>query len=258
MKPPLDGTVLITGASSGIGREFARQLAGRAKKLILVARREDRLRELAGELRGSEIVVAPCDVTDRAAVDRILTDDIDVLINCAGFGDLGLFESASWEKTEALLRVNVLATTYLVHRVLGPMLRRGRGGILNVSSGFGLTFMPGMATYIGSKHFVTAFTESLRIELAGTGVVVSQLCPGPVETEFQSVMGNPIGHDIPKFLMIDPARCARSGLKGFERGRAIVIPGFVGWLLITMGRLSPRWVLRLLYSWIGGWMRKRK
>lgn len=257
MKPPLDGTVLITGASSGIGREFARQLAGRAKKLILVARREDRLRELAAELKGSEVVVAPCDVTDRAAVDRILPDDVDVLLNCAGFGDMGLFERASWEKTEALLRVNVVASTYLVHRVLGPMLKRGRGGILNVSSGFGLTFMPGMASYIGSKHFVTAFTESLRIELAGTGVVVSQLCPGPVETEFQEIMGNPTGHDIPKFMTIDAARCARAGLRGFERGRAIIVPGFVAWGMIAMGRMSPRWVLRLLYSWMGGWLRKK-
>jgi uncharacterized protein len=137
------------------------------------------------------------------------------------------------------------------------MVRRGRGGILNVSSGFGMTFMPGMAAYIASKHYVTALTETLRLELGGTGVVVSQLCPGPVETEFQQVAGNPTGVDIPKFITIDPVRCARAGLRGFERNRAIIVPGFLPWILITMGRVSPRWLLRLTYFWIGGWLRSK-
>ncbi len=261
MKPPLDGTVLVTGASSGIGRELARLFAPRAKRLILVARREERLHALAGELGrpGLDIAVHPCDLTDSAAVDRLLAEigEVDVLVNNAGIGDVGLFENVSWERIDFLLRINITAVAQLIHRLLPGMLRRRSGGILNISSGWGLTFIPGMGLYSGAKHFVTAFTECLRLELHGTGVVVTQVCPGPVATEFVEVAGNPTGHDIPKIFLLSPERCARAAFRGFERGRAMVIPSFRAWFLIALGRVSPRWLLRAVYFWIGGWLRKR-
>lgn len=262
MRPPLDGAVLVTGASSGIGREFARQLAPVARKLILVARRAERLQALSAELArpGLEIVVHPCDLTDAAALDRLVETigDVDVLINNAGIGDVGLFERLPLARIEFLLRINVLSTTRLIHRLLPGMLKRGRGGILNVSSGWGLTFIPGMGLYCGAKHFVSGFTECLRLELRGTGVVVTQVCPGPVATEFVEVAGNPTGHDLPGILVISPERCARAALRGFARDRAMVIPGIMAKFLIHLGRVSPRWLLRLVYCWIGGWLRKRQ
>ncbi len=260
MKPPLkDGTVLLTGASSGIGREMARQLAGTAKTLVLVARRKDRLEELARELAGSEILVRPCDLADPAELDSLLEDlpPVDILINNAGMGDIGLLEFTEWEKIDAMIRVNVTALTRLTRSLVGPMIEKGRGGILNVSSGYGLTFSPVVAAYVGTKHYVSAFTDSLRVELAGTGVVVSQLCPGPVETEFLGVAGKPEGLTALGLVQISAARCARAGLRGFACGRAITVPGFWMWIFINLGRMTPRPVLRLFYSWIGGTLRKK-
>lgn len=264
MKPPLDGRILVTGASSGIGREIARQLAPWARDLILVARREERLRELRDELVARhpslKVDVRPCDLADPAAIDRLVEGigDVDVLVNNAGSADVGLYEFAPWPKVEGILKVNVLAVAQLTHRLLGPMLRRGRGGILNISSGFGMLWMPGMATYIGSKHFVTSFTESLRSELVGTGVVVTQLCAGPVETEFLEVAGNPTGHDVPGILRIGAERCARAAVRGFAKGRAMVIPGFWIGLLLWIGRMAPRFLHRWTYWWIGGYLRRRQ
>ncbi len=260
MKPPLkNSTILLTGASSGIGREMARMLAGTAGTLVLVARREDRLRELEAELTGSEILVRPCDLSDLAAIDTLLEGipDVDILINNAGMGDLGLFEFSEWEKLERMIGINVTSLTYLTRKVVGGMLGKGRGGILNVSSGYGLTLSPVVAAYAGTKHYVSSFTDSLRIELSGTGVVVSQLCPGPVETEFLEVAGNPTGRPVPRLVQISAQQCARAGLRGFARGRAIIIPGFWMWIMINLGRMTPRPMLRLLYSWVGGALRKR-
>jgi short-subunit dehydrogenase len=269
MKPPLEGgTILVTGASSGIGREMARQLAGRAGTLILAARRADRLEALASELRrehrGLRILVQPCDVAEPASVDRMLQSvareagPVDILINNAGIGGIGLFECAPWEKLEAMIRVNVTGLTYLTHRLLPEMIRRGRGGILNVSSGFGLTVMPGVAGYAASKHYATALTEALRMELTGTGITVSQLCPGPVDTEFESVAGNPTGRPVPALLQLRPERVARVGLRGFEKGKAIILPGFWIGILMALGRVTPRPVLRCVYSGIGSFLRRRQ
>ena len=268
MKPPIKGgAVLITGASSGIGRELARQLAGLARALVLVARRTDRLEQLKDELVAQhsqlEVSVQGCDLADTAATERMLQaalDDvgpIDVLINNAGFGDVCLFERSSWSKLEQMIRLNVLSLTHLTHRLLGPMLERGKGGVLNVSSGFGLTFVPSVAVYAGTKHYVTCFTEVLRLECRGTGVVVSQLSPGPVATEFLDVAGNPTGQDVPGLLEISAAHCARVAIAGFLRDKAIIVPGLMFRLLLWMGRLSPRFVLRLAYSWMGGYLRKK-
>lgn len=263
MTPPLDqGTILITGASSGIGREIARELAPKARALVLVARRGDRLTELRNELiarwPGLIVRTQPCDLTDPAAIDAMLketTQDvgaIDVLVNNAGLGDIGLLEGAAWEKLHEIIQVNITALTLLTRRVLGPMRAQGRGGILNISSGFGLTWMPGMAVYVGSKHYVTGFTEALRSELEGSGVVVTQVCPGPVRTEFGQVAGTGSGTSVPAFLQQDAAACARQAVRAFRNGRALYVPGFWAGIMVAIGRLTPRAVTRWFYRCMGG------
>jgi len=262
--PPIDGAVVvITGASSGIGRELARLIAPRARVLVVVARRVELLVALAAELAGAVVDIKPCDLSDLSAADRLIAEverdhgGVDVLINNAGMGDLGLFTTAPWSRIEAMLRVNVLALTFLTHRVLPRMVAKRRGGILNISSGFGLTWMPLAAAYVGSKHHVTAFTEALRTELAGTGVVVTQSCPGPVRTGFLKVAGNPLSRKPPALLEISAARCAAVSLAAFERRDALVVPGVMAELLIASGRLTPSWVLRILYGLVMRVLRPR-
>ena len=182
---------------------------------------------------------------------------IDVLINNAGMGDIGFFSDSDWSKNQRMIALNITALMQLTHRVLPDMIARGRGGILNISSGYGLTWMPIFSGYVGTKHFVSAFTESLRCELTGTGVVVTQVCPGPVSTEFEAVAGNDTGQEVPAFVQISAERCAREGLAAFSRGRALVIPGRFAWFAISMGRLTPSWVMRLLYAPMGPMLRKR-
>jgi short-subunit dehydrogenase len=272
MSVKIDGAVvLVTGASSGIGEALARQLAPRAATLILVARRVDRLETLAAELRGVarsaqgalEVELEPCDLADPAATDalaeRVLGKHgaVDVLINNAGMGDVGLFERSEMRRHDMMIGVNVSGLVRLTHRLLPPMLQQRRGGVLMISSGFGLQFMPGVAVYAATKHFVTGFTESLRLELAGTGVEVSQVCPGPVATEFEAVAGNPTGQEVPGWIRISAEQCARESLAGFERGRALIVPGLVMRLVMLSGAWTPRWILRLMYRPIGGYLRRR-
>ncbi len=258
MAAQLNGaTVLITGASSGIGRCFAQQLAGRAKALILVARRAERLEALKTELTAAhpalKVFVQPCDLSNLAAVEKLLQDiaplgTVDVLINNAGTGYLSLFEAAEWERMQALMVLNVNSVSLLIRRLLPAIVAQRHGGILNVSSGFGFTYAPGMAAYAASKHFMTGLTHSLRAELSGTGVAVTQVCPGPVATEFEQVAGNFTGMGVPPFLEITPEHCARSGLRAFERGRAEVFPGLTMKVLNVVLAFTPRWVLR--WFWV--------
>ncbi|MFN3199361.1 MAG: SDR family NAD(P)-dependent oxidoreductase [Bradymonadia bacterium] len=267
-RPPIEGSnVLLTGASSGIGRAMALQLAPMVRGIALVARRRSRLEALEADLLAVNpdlvVTVQPCDLADREAVDAMLaaTDkalgNVDVLVNNAGFGDFALLEHADWSKLEQMLNVNVVALTYLTHALMGPMVARGRGGILNISSGFGLTFMPGLSVYVGSKHYVTGFTESLRIELAGTGVAVTQSCPGPVSTEFEAVAGNPIGRPPPKSVTLTADECARATLKAFARGKPLVVPGHLMSALVSMGRATPRPVMRAALKGVGGLIRRK-
>lgn len=268
MQPPIDGgVVLVTGASSGIGREMARVLAPRAGTLVLVARRRERLDELAAELRAGRpaliVDVRPADLARAEDVDRLADEvlrdhgHVDVLVNNAGLGDIGLFEKAAWPKLEQMITVNVVSLTRLTHRLLPQMLARGRGGVLNVSSGFGLTWLPGTSVYAATKHYVTAFTEALHTELSGTGVVVSQLCPGPVPTEFEEIAGNPVGRPVPGIIAVTAEACARDAISGFSRGKAMIQPGLLIRLITTMGARTPRWMLRLMYRPVGRALRRR-
>jgi short-subunit dehydrogenase len=236
--------------------------------MALVARRRERLEELAQELResnpGLQVHVRPTDLTDlddtSTMIDEVVEalGPVDVLVNNAGLGDVGALDLADWEKLHRMVTLNITALTFLTHRLYPPMLQRRRGGVLNVSSGFGLAFMPSFATYVGTKHFVTGFTESLHIEAATLGVTVTQACPGPVNTEFEEVAGNFTGHPPPSFLTISADRCAREVLMGFARGRALVIPSLVIRTALFLGARTPRWLLRLFYRPAARWMRARQ
>ena len=144
-----------------------------------------------------------------------------------------------------MLRVNVMAPVLLTHRLLRHMLERGRGGILNIGSGQGRVFVPGMAVYTGTKHFLDGFTEALRLELAGTGVVVTLVEPGPVESEFSEVAGTAaLDARAPSWMRISAARCAREALEGFERAAPLVYPGRAYRWMMKLASLVPRPVMR--------------
>ncbi|MEM9454496.1 MAG: SDR family oxidoreductase [Myxococcota bacterium] len=264
MRPPLDGSIVITGASAGIGEALAAQVAGRARRLWLVARREDRLQALAQRLRadhaGLQVEVVPCDLAQASARERLVerllaAGPLDVLINNAGFGDQNLLEHARWDRLEQMLAVNVVALTHLTQRLLPAMVERGRGGVLNISSGFGLSWMPGLAVYVGTKHYVTGLSEALRAEVAPRGVVVTQVCPGPVRTEFHGLTHNTTGQRSPGFAYISADQCAAEALAGFERNRAIVVPGVVIRNLLRLYAVTPRWLWRRLAQRMVGRLR---
>jgi uncharacterized protein len=237
-RPPVgDGAVLITGASAGIGRELAVQLAPRARMLILLARRAGRLEELRASLLARhprlQVLTLSADLSDEDDVERALAEAgeqagaVDVLVNNAGVGDQALADQADWTRVRNMLRTNVLAVTQLTTALVPAMVKRGRGGVLNVGSGAGLTIMPAAAAYSASKHFMDGFSEALRADLSGTGVVVTQVCPGPVDSEFDQIAGSAGGMTggPPQFLRISAAQCAREALAGFDRGVPLVFPG---------------------------------
>jgi short-subunit dehydrogenase len=257
--PPLDGTVLVTGASAGIGQALARRLAPRAGRLVLVARRDDRLRELAGELGATRadlrVETHACDLADADARGRMMDDvlaggPVDVLVNNAGFGDQSLFARSQWRKLDDMLALNVTALTDMCHRTVPGMVARGRGGVLNISSGFGLSTMPGLAVYVGTKHYVTGFTESLRAEVRHHGVVVTQVCPGPVHTEFHAVAADTTGVRPPAFAYISAEQCADEALRAFERRRALVVPGLLLRNLMRLHAITPRWLWRAIMGMV--------
>jgi short-subunit dehydrogenase len=266
-RSPLDGgVVVVTGASSGIGREIARKLVHRARAIVLVARRRERLDELKADLlkeRADLVVhIEQRDLGSVAVLPAMVESivkavgEIDVLVNNAGLGDMGVFDMADPVKTEGMITVNVTTLTLLTRAVLPGMIARKHGGILNISSSFGLEFLPGFASYIGTKHYVTGFTEGLRADCAGTGVVISQVCPGPVATEFEEVAGNFTGLKVPSFIEISAEHCARAAINGFTKGRALIIPGFVMRLVMYSSGMTPRFVRRWFAALLGRRVRK--
>ncbi|CAN5925452.1 SDR family oxidoreductase [soil metagenome] len=262
------GTILVTGASSGIGMAIARLVAPRAKALVLVARRADRLEELKRELIAARqelrVECIPCDLASREELAKLVAEvaardlEVDVLVNNAGVGMMGLTERADPAKTAFMIDLNVTSLTLLTLAFLPGMVARKRGGILNVSSGFGLATMPLFAAYCGTKHYVTGFTEGLRADLAGTGVAVTQVCPGPVATEFEQVMGNPTGAKVPAFIEISAEQCARTALRALEAHRALVVPGVVMKLVMLINAFSPRFLRGVFAGLMGRYARKKQ
>ncbi len=251
-------TVLITGASSGLGAEFARQLAPRAATVVLVARRLDRLEELKTELEGSgaDIHVYGLDLADAGATDVFLGWlserglEIDLLINNAGLGDYGEFISAEWERVEAMLDVNITALTRLTHRLLPAMLDRRCGTIINLSSSAGFFPLPDLAVYAATKAYVSSFSEALRMELRGTGVRVTYVCPGPVPTEFGEVAQREGGSRIasPEMIRVSPEEVVRLSLRTAAHDRPRVIPGLLLAVGVCIAASLPLVLLRPLLS----------
>ena len=255
----LDGcSALITGASSGIGREFARQLANRARTIVLVARRSERLADLRDELLNRnpnlDVNVRVVDLADKTQIELLIDSlahdkiDVDLLINNAGLGDSGAFATGDAIRNEQMLLVNVVALTSLTRRLLPQMIAKRRGGILNVSSSAGFLPMPGFAVYAASKAYVTSFSEALRAELRGTGVSVCTLCPGPVHTEFQEVAKRPDAQPDtgPEFVFVPAEQVVRDALAALEADRPLVIPGFPMKLGMFLVRITPMPILRFL------------
>ena len=251
-------SVLITGASAGIGREFARQLAGRASSLILVARRRERLEELRDELtKGApnlNVHVRVTDLSDYRAVMELCDWlereklSIDLLINNAGLGDVGPFATSELQRVKEMLAVNITALTLLTRWLLPGMIARRRGAILDVSSSAGFLPIAGFAVYAATKAYVTSFSEAIRAELRGTGVTVTSLCPGPVRTEFTGVAHRSAAawdKWSPEFTHVSVEDVVRTALDGLTADRALVIPGFVMKLGMLLVRLTPMPLLRL-------------
>lgn len=262
------GTILVTGASSGIGMAIARLVAPRAKTIVLVARRVDRLEELKRALlehRSSlRVEVIPCDLSSREDLAKLVAEvgergvEVDVLVNNAGVGMMGMFERADVAKTTFMIDVNVTSLTLLTLAFLPRMVERRSGGVINISSGFGLGVTPMFAAYLATKHYVTGFTEGLCADLAGTGVVVTQVCPGPVRTEFEQTMGNASGTKVPAFIEISAEHCARSAIRAFERRRAMVVPGITMKIVMLINALSPRFMRRAFAGLLGRILRKKQ
>jgi short-subunit dehydrogenase len=245
---PRAGTVLITGASSGIGRELARLYAADGAGLVLVARSQDRLRELAAELGahyGTLAQVLPADLSEPGSPGEIAGAlahqrlDVDVLVNNAGFGAHGSVAGLGAQRQLDMIDVNVAALTQLTALLLPGMLARRTGAILNVASTAGFQPGPNQAVYCATKAYVLSFTEALAEEVRGSGVRVSCLAPGPTDTGFaaQAGMGGTL---LFRWGVMDAARVARAGHDGLRRGKTLVIPGVRNRVLAFSVRLSPR------------------
>lgn len=244
---------LITGASGGIGLELARCAAADGHDLILTARRREALEAAAGEIasryRVTTAVIAD-DLDDPAAVERIAAQidrPVDVLVNNAGFGMWQPFVGTEPDEINGMVRVNVGALTALTRTYLPSMLERGRGGILNVASVAGFLSGPNAAVYYATKNYVLALSEALAAETRGSGVTVSALCPGPVETGFQERAGMG-GTRMKSMSMMDARTCAEHGWNGFRAGRPTIIPGVGNKALAQVPRFMPR---RLMTRMVG-------
>jgi len=258
-------TALVTGASSGLGSEFARQLAPYARTLVLVARRNDRLEELAGELREIHpelyVRVYSADLANEGQRLELVAwlesenISVDFLINNAGLGDHGSFESGDWSRVRAMLDVNIGALTHLARLLVPGMLRCGRAAILNVSSVAGFFPLPQMAVYSATKAYVTSFSEALAMELRPKGITVTALCPGPVKTEFFEIATREGEEDLashfeafPAFVVPAPDVVA-AGLHAVAKDRARVVPGPLLAAAVAVALVVPFFIVRRMIAW---------
>jgi short-subunit dehydrogenase len=244
------GVTLITGASAGLGAEFARQCRKRGDGLVLVARRRDRLEALAAELGSAQVIAA--DLAAPGAAARLIAEvedlglRVDTLIGNAGFGLSGGFAEASTERLMGMIDLNVRALTELCRLVLPGMVERRSGAILNVASTAAFQAGPNMAVYYASKAYVLSLTEAMHQEVKGKGVKVSALCPGPTATEFFEVAES-AGSTLVK-MAANPVAVVSAGLRGLDRNKAIVIPGATNKIGAFGTRLMPRAALRRIVA----------
>jgi uncharacterized protein len=243
-------TALVTGASSGIGEEFARLLAADGYRLVLVARREDTLNELAkalganNDVEGHRVVAA--DLSCRGEAERVAVEagPVDVLINNAGHADFGPFAEADLAKTVGMTELNVVSLTVLTRLVVEGMLERGEGRILNVAST--AAFQPGplMSVYYATKAYVLSFTEALAEELRGTSITVTALCPGPTASGFQARAEMESSRLVKGRTLARASDVARIGYRAMQRGDVVEVPGLRNKIFASSVRFTPRPVLR--------------
>ena len=243
---------LITGASAGLGVDFARQLSARGQRLVLVARRKDRLDALAADLGNARAV--ECDLSVPGAATTLMADiaahgeQVGTLINNAGFGLWGKFAALDGPRQRAMIDLNCGTLVELTHAVLPGMIARGEGAILNIASTAAFQPGPGMAVYFATKAFVLSFSEALHEEVGKAGVRVTALCPGPTRTEFGDVAGFKANGAFDK-MSARSEDVVAMGLKALDRGRAVAIPGLVNKAGAQAHRLVPRaWVRKFAGS----------
>ena len=245
----MNQTALVTGASGGIGYELAKLFAKDHYNLVLVARSAPKLTQFADELQrqfGISAKAVPLDLTAAPAphflFDQLQRESIavDFLVNNAGYGVLGDFSEVSLEDSLSQIQLNVTVLTHLTRLFLPAMLARGAGRILNVASTAGFQPGPRMAVYYASKAYVISLSEALANEVAGTGVTVTCLCPGPTDTAFQGRAGTENTRLLKTFRPMDAKTVARDGYRGLMAGKTLVISGFRNWLVAESIRFAPR------------------
>jgi short-subunit dehydrogenase len=245
---------LVTGASSGIGADLARELAARGHGVVLVARRADRLEALATELREAHGVRAEalaCDLIDPEAVRALparvdaLGLEVSILINNAGYGSAGQFADLDVQGESDMVRLNCETVVALSGAYVPKLIaREGGGAILIVASSAAMQPIPGQATYAASKAFALSFAEGLHTELSHLGVAVSALCPGPVETEFAARAGLTEAFDsLPSFARVSSPDCAKTAIDGLAHNKRVIVPGVAIKATVLGARLSPHAVL---------------
>ena len=238
---------LITGASAGLGADFARQCAARGERLVLVARRRDKLEALAKELGNARAVTI--DLAEPGAAAALMADlathgeHVGTLINNAGFGLWGKFATLDGPRQRAMIDLNCGTLVELTHAVLPGMIERGQGAILNVASTAAFQPGPGMAVYFATKAFVLSFSEALHEEVASKGVRVTALCPGPTRTEFGDVAGF-TGNGAFDKISARSEDVVAMGLKALDKGRAVAIPGLINKAGAQGHRFLSRGLLR--------------
>lgn len=247
------GSALVTGASSGIGEVIATTLAEAGVATTVVARRRDRLQQLADRFEHVEVLAA--DLTDGAGLDAVVgriadtSDPVELVVNNAGFGTNGTFHDLDPERLDAEVALNVGALTRISHAALAAMVPRGRGWLLNVSSIAGFQPAPRLAVYAATKAYVTSLTESLHEEVRDAGVHVTALCPGLTKTEFQSVSNTETYADrFPDLVWTSPEHVARTGLDAVVDNRAIAVPGAQYQVMSAVTNVTPRWLRRRMSS----------
>jgi short-subunit dehydrogenase len=249
--PGPDRAAVVTGASSGIGKEIARELHRRGHQVVLVARSADKLAELAAEL-GDDAYSLPADLSDRAARAELpgrvgeLGVTPDILVNNAGFSTTGPVWKADPDAELRMIEVDVAAVADLCTRFLPGMVERGRGAVLNVASTAAFQPLPGQAGYGAGKAFVLSYTQSLAAELHGSGVTATALCPGPVDTGFGEAAGfskEEAEKALPSFMWVGAADVAKAAVDGMARGRLVVIPGVANRVASVFATVTPRSVL---------------